>query len=105
MFDNQSVHPSYVVYHYVWHVVYHYVWLSFQAKNNARSTPACAALAQVPHQSHSTHTANCYLHGKGERNGIQRRTGLNFSRTMMQALHGAAAIGKKARLWKSDIKI
>ena len=45
------------------------VWLTFQAKNNVRSTPASTALL---HQSHNAHTTNCHLCSKGEMNGLQR---------------------------------
>ena len=31
-------------------------------------------------------TANGHLRGKGERNGIQRKTKVSFGRTMMQAM-------------------
>ena len=49
------------------------VWLSFQTKNNVKSAPACTALTLVSHQSHNTRIANRHLHGKGERNRVQRR--------------------------------
>ena len=63
------------------------VWLTFQAKNNAKSTPACTALTyKVLHQIHNACTANRYLRGKGERDTVQRRTKVSFGRTMMQAL-------------------
>ena len=51
-------------------------WATFQAKNIARS-----ALASYP-----SLTLNPYLSSKGKRNGAQRRTKLNFSRTTIQAL-------------------
>ena len=35
---------------------------------------------------YNARTTNRYLRGKGERNGVQRRTEVNFVRTMMQAL-------------------
>jgi len=53
-----------------------------------------AALTQVLHQSHNARNANCHLCGKGERNGAQRRTKVNFGR----AKHWSSAVGKKARL-------
>jgi len=59
---------------------------TIQAKNTVRSASASTALAQVSHQSHNTRTANCHLRGSGERNRAQRRTKVNFGRTMMQAL-------------------
>jgi len=55
------------------------VWLIFQAKNNGRSAPACTALTEVSHWSHNAR-------GKGERNGVQRRTKVSFGKTMMQTL-------------------
>ena len=58
----------------------------FQAKNNVRSAPASSALTLASHQSHNACTANRHLHGSGERMGVQRRTKVSFSRTMMQAL-------------------
>ena len=75
--------------------VYHYalfcfqffeIWPPFQAKNNVRSAPASIALTQVSHQSHNTCTTNCYLTGKEERSGVQKRTKVSFGRTMMKAL-------------------
>jgi len=51
-------------------------------------------LTQALHQSHNTHTAN--LHGKGERNVAQWRIKVSFSKIIMLASIGAAAIGKKA---------
>ena len=36
-------------------------WLTFQAKNNIRSSPASTALAQVSHRSHNARTANRHL--------------------------------------------
>ena len=44
------------------------LWVTFQAKNNIRSTPASTTLTQVSHWSHNTHIANCHLSGSGERN-------------------------------------
>ena len=61
-------------------------WATFQAENNVRSSPASSAPNLVLHQSHNTCTANRHLCGSVERNGAQRRTKVNFSRTMMQAL-------------------
>jgi len=43
------------------------------------------------------HIADRHLHGKGERNGVQRRIKVSFGRAMMQSI-GAAAVGEKARL-------
>ena len=60
-----------------------------RAKNGVRNAPASSALIQVLHQIHNMRTANHHLHGKGERNGTQRRTKVNFVnfvRTMMQAV-------------------
>ena len=62
------------------------IWLTFQAKSNVRTAPACTALTYVSHQSHNMRTANCHLRSKGERNGVQRRTKVSFGRTIMQAL-------------------
>jgi len=56
-------------------------WTAFQVKNNIWSAPAGSAHTVVSHWSHNVRTANCYLHAKGERNGVQRRT-----KTMMWAL-------------------
>jgi len=73
-------------------------WTAFQAKNNVRSAPANSALTVVSNQSQGAHTANRHLRAKGERNGLQKRTKIIFDKTMMQALHGAAAVGKKAHV-------
>ena len=43
-------------------------------------------LPKVSHQSRNAHATNRHLCGKGERNGVQRRAKVNFSRTMMLAL-------------------
>ena len=61
-------------------------WATFHEKNNVRNAPASSALTLVLHRSHNTRTANRHLYVKGERNGAQRRTKINFGRTMMQAL-------------------
>ena len=61
-------------------------WATVHATNNIRSAPASSVLTQVSHWSHNAYTANCHLHGSGERNGEQRRTKVSFDRTMMQAL-------------------
>ena len=61
-------------------------WITFQAKNNARSTPGSTALTLVLHWSHNACTTNYHLCGSWERSGEQRRTKLSFSRTVMQAL-------------------
>ena len=58
------------------------------------STPASSALTLVSHQSHNACTTNGHLCDNGERNGTQRRTKVNFGRTIMQELHGAAVVGK-----------
>ena len=34
----------------------------------------------------NTYTANRHLRGKGERNGVQRRTKVSFGRTIIRAL-------------------
>jgi len=92
-----KVHAPVIDVKWVCHLntVYHYAsftsrslnfWLPFQGKNNVRSTPACTTLSYVSHQSQNEHTANCHLHSKGERNGVQRRTKVSFGRTMIQAL-------------------
>jgi len=41
---------------------------------------------------------NRHLRSRRKGNGTQRRTKASFSRTMMQALNGAAAVGKKVYL-------
>jgi len=47
------------------------LWATFQA--NARSAPANTILILVSHRRHNEGTANCHLHGSGERNiGEQR---------------------------------
>ena len=61
-------------------------WVTVQAKNSIRNSPASAALTQVSHQSHNSHTANHYLCSKGERNGTQRKAKISLGKTMIQAL-------------------
>ena len=62
------------------------LWVTVQAKNHLRSTPASTALTLVSHRSHNVCTTNCHLHGKGARNGVQKKTNVSFGRTMMQTL-------------------
>jgi len=70
------------------------IWLPFQAKNNVRSAPClqCIYVSLTP--SHNARTTNRHLHGKGERNGVQRKQ----SKLWYDASIGAAAVGKKAHL-------
>ena len=78
-------------------------WTMFQAKNNVKSTPACSALSLVYYQSHKACTANRYLHTKGERNGVQRKTKIIFSRTMMWALE-LLGLAKRHISRRSNVK-
>ena len=73
------------------------VWLPFQAKNNVRIPPACTG---VSHQSHNAHTTNCHLCGKGERNGIQRRTKVSLVEPAMELLR----LAKRHISGRSDIE-
>ena len=61
-------------------------WATFQTENNVRSAPASSALILASHQSHNARTTNRHVCSRGERTEAQRRTKVNFSRTMMQAL-------------------
>jgi len=79
------------------------VWLPFQAKNNVTSAPVSTGLTKVSHRSHYTCTANRHLCGKGERNGIQRRTKVSFGRTMIQAME-LLRLAKRHISGRSDIE-
>ena len=48
-------------------------------------------------------TANHHLRGKGERNGVQRRTKVSFNRTMMQALE-RLQLAKRHVSRRSDVE-
>ena len=51
--------------------------------------PLLALHLHVPKALHGRHnacTTNHHLHGKGERNGVQRITKVSFGRIMIQAL-------------------
>ena len=93
--------------------VYHYtlfyfqlfdIWLTFEANNNARIAPACAALTKVWHQSYNARTANRYLSGKEKRNGVQRRIKVSFGRTIMQALELQLRLAKRHVSGRSNIE-
>ena len=50
------------------------------------NTSAITAVTKVSMKPRSDATTNRYLRGSQERNGEQRRTKVNFGRTMMRAL-------------------
>jgi len=75
----------------------------FKQKDRVINTSAITAVTKSSMKPWSGATANCHLHGSGERNGEQRRTKVSFGITMMRTLEQLQLV--KRHIWgRSNIE-
>ena len=72
-------------------------------RDSELNTSAITAVTKSSTKPWSSATTNCHLRGSGERNQVQRRTKVSFSRTMMWALQ-LLQLAKRHIYGQSDVE-